>query len=149
VDHQHLVDHQAIVDLTHTYCWALDSHRWDDLDAVFLPDATAVLGSAAPLQGLGAIKQRIASALGPLDDSQHMVNTHQIHVTADTATSRCYLHAQHVRHAAADQGTLGPNFVVAGRYEDRLVRTADGWRIAHRDLITMWTAGNVAVVRGS
>jgi hypothetical protein len=39
--------------------------------------------------------------------------------------------------------------VVAGRYEDRLVRTADGWRIAHRELITMWTAGNLAVVRGT
>jgi hypothetical protein len=148
VDHQQLVDHQAIVNVTHAYCWALDTHQWDDLAEVFLPEATAVLGSSE-LQGLTAIKERVARALGPLDDSQHMVNTHQIRLAGDTATSRCYLHAQHVRHAAADQGTLGPHFVVAGRYEDRLVRTADGWRIAHRELITMWTAGNLAVVRGT
>ena len=35
--------------------------------------------------------------------------------------------------------------MVAGRYEDRLVRTDAGWRIAHRTLTVMWTDGNVAV----
>ncbi len=40
-----------------------------------------------------------------------------------------------------------PNFIIAGRYEDRLERTPAGWRIRHRDLITMWSEGNPAVVR--
>ena len=34
-------DHQAVIDLTIRYCWALDGHRWDDLRSVFLADATA------------------------------------------------------------------------------------------------------------
>lgn len=147
MDLQELLDRQAIVDLTHAYCWALDTHRWDDLDGVFTTDATAILGSPE-LQGRAAIKARVAQALSPLDDSQHMVNTHQISVDGDTATSRCYFHAQHVRSGARDAASAGANFIVAGRYEDRLVRTPDGWRIAHRELVTMWTAGNLAVIRG-
>ncbi len=135
-------DRLAIVDLTHAYCWALDTHQWDDLRQVFLPDAHAVLGGS-DLLGIDAIIARVQLALTPLDDSQHMVSTHQISVDGDRATSRCYLHAQHVRHGAVG----GSNYIVAGRYEDNLVRTTEGWRIADRSLIVMWTEGNVEVVR--
>lgn len=137
-------DRQAIVDLTVAYCWAIDGNRWDDLDAVFTPDAHAELGRSC--DGLPAIKSRIEEALGPLDDSQHMVTNHQVTVSADgaTGTCRCYFHAQHVRRAAAG----GANFIVAGRYEDEVVRTSDGWRIARRVLTSMWTEGTIAVIRG-
>lgn len=146
VDIAELADHHAIVSLTHAYCWALDTRQWDELEAVFLPEATAVLGSPE-LHGIEAIKQRVAEALSHLDDSQHMVNTHQVVVDGDTATCRCYFFAQHVRRAASETGDGGRHFVVAGRYEDRCVRTADGWRIAHRELVRMWTEGNRTVVR--
>ena len=41
----------------------------------------------------------------------------------------------------------GDQYIVAGRYEDRYVRTDEGWRIAERELVVMWTAGNRDVVR--
>jgi hypothetical protein len=140
-----LSDRQDIVDLTIAYCWALDTKRWDALDDVFLRDATALLATSSPLQGVDAIKDRVRRALEPLDDSQHIVANHQVVVAGDTATCRCYLQAQHVRHAAASDGS-GPNFVIGGRYEDRMVRTAHGWRIAHRELVSMWREGNPAVI---
>ena len=135
-------DELAIVAVAVAYTWALDEHDWDALDDVFVPDATAILGHPPELVGRGAIKRRIRDALSPLDDSHHLVGNHQVRVDGDSAAHRCYLHAQHVRRAADG----GPHYVVAGRYVDRLVRTADGWRIAHRDLVVMWTEGNVAVV---
>ena len=55
------------------------------------------------------------------------------------ATADCYLISQHIR--GADHYFLG------GRYHDRLVRTPDGWRIAHRTLQKMWTEGSRDVVR--
>jgi 3-phenylpropionate/cinnamic acid dioxygenase small subunit len=137
-----LSDRHDIIDLTIAYCWALDTRQWEDLRNVFLPDAKAVLGGS-DLDGIDAIIARVQQALMPLDDSQHMVSTHQIHIDGDRATSRCYLQAQHVRHAAPG----GPNFIVAGRYQDELVRTPHGWRIARRELIPMWREGNLAVVR--
>ncbi len=136
------LDQQAVKDITIAYCWALDRHEFELLREVFLPDATARLGDEE-CDGIEAIMARIARALGPLDDSQHIISNHEVRVDGDSATSRCYLHAQHVRRTS--QG--GPNFVVAGRYEDVLERTTAGWRIRRRVLTTMWTDGNPGVVR--
>ena len=129
-------DRRAIIDLTVAYCWALDTADWGRLAEVFVPDATANLGGSDH-DGLPDIVGRITTALGRYSDSQHMVTNHEVEVDGDEATCRCYLQAQHVHGDPLD----GRNYAVGGRYEDRLVRTADGWRIAHRDLIVMWTAG--------
>ena len=136
-------DRADIIDLTHRYCWALDENDWDALDAVFLPDATALLGTRRA-NNRQEIKATCSAALSPLDASQHIAATHQITVDGDRATCRCYLHAQHIRNGAA----AGPNYIVGGRYDDELVRTSDGWRIRHRTLTVMWTEGNVGVIRG-
>ena len=135
-----LEDRQAVVDVTIAYCWALDTRDWDALDEVFLADATASLGSE--LIGLEAIKERVTDALKPLDHSQHVVSNHQVRVDGDVATSRCYFVAQHT--VAGTEG--GPNFIVAGRYEDALLRTAAGWRIRRRELSVTWTDGNPKVL---
>ena len=138
----HVLDRAAIIDLTIRYAWALDTHSWDDLDEVFLPDATAHM--TEDLVGRDAIKDRVRRALEPLDCSQHIIANHQVVISGNRASCRCYLQAQHVREAVG----RSPNFIVAGRYEDQLVRTANGWRIAHRDLVIMWTDGNPSVARG-
>ena len=135
-------DQQAIVDVTHAYCWALDSRTWAGLDQVFLPDATAELRSPL-LEGRDAIRARISRALEPWDATQHTVTNHMVAIDGDRATCRCYLHSQHVRLAA--EGT--PHYVIAGRYEDELVRTPDGWRISFRRLVVVWSEGNLDVVR--
>lgn len=138
------LDQQSVVEVAVRYCWALDENDWERLDAVFLPDATARLGNDVLLEGRDAIVGRCSAALTPLDDSQHIVSTHQVEINGDEATHRCYLHAQHIRRDAVG----GPHYVVAGRYVDRVIRTTEGWRIAHRDLVVMWTDGNPGVVRG-
>lgn len=141
---QRLLDEQAIVAVALRYCRALDTNDWASLADVFLSDATAVLGGPPQLNGLDEITARCSSALASLDDSQHMVSNHEVVVDGDAATHRCYVQAQHIRNAAEG----GPNFIIAGRYEDRLARTSVGWRITHRNLVVMWTAGNHRVVTG-
>ena len=136
-----LVDRAAIIDVTHAYCWALDDKNWAALDQVFTDDASAYL--IEELHGLEAIKARIDRALKPMDRTQHVVVGHQIVIDGDRARCRCNLQAQHVRKAAHG----GPNFIIGGRYEDELVRTSAGWRIAYRRLVTMWSDGNPAVAR--
>ena len=139
-----LIDERDIVAVASRYCRALDTKDWPGLADVFIPDATAVLGTPVTLEGLAPITDRIRTALQHLDDSQHLVGNHEVAVDGDAATHRCYLQAQHIRHGA----TGGPHYIVAGRYEDRMVRTDAGWRIAHRTLVVMWTEGNVAVAHG-
>ena len=140
-DLQALIDEREIRDVAFRYCRALDTKDWALLDDVFVPDATGQLGTPTTLVGIEAIRDRIRTALAHLDDSQHLVGNHEIAVDGDAATHRCYLQAQHIREAA----TGGPNYIVAGRYEDQLARTDAGWRITHRTLTVMWTDGNVAV----
>lgn len=136
-----LLDLQAIVDVTIAYTWALDTRRFEDLRQVFLPDATASLGSE--LTGIDAIIERVDRVLTPLDDSQHLVSNHEVRLDGDRATCRCYFQAQHIRRGTDG----GDNFIVAGRYEDDLARTTAGWRIARRVLVPMWSEGNPAVLR--
>jgi hypothetical protein len=75
--------------------------------------------------------------------SQHLVGTLLVDVRGDEAHSTCYVHAQHVRLGSPG----GDQFIYAGRYLDRLIRTADGWRIVERRLEPMWEAGNDRVLR--
>lgn len=130
------VETQAIVALTAKYCWALDTGEFTQLHDVFLSGATAQLGRVF-CEGIDEIIDRVSSSLGKFAGSQHMVNTHEIVVDGDTATSRCYVHAQHMR-VAGEEPAL---FTLGGTYEDDLVRTVDGWRIRHRTLTSLWEIG--------
>jgi hypothetical protein len=134
-------DEQAIVDLTIAYTWALDTRHYDDLRAVFAPDATAFLG-AVHCDGVDAIIARVDRALTRLDASQHIVSNHQVHVDGDRATCRCYFQAQHLLRGTPG----GDTFIVAGTYEDAVARRPEGWRIVDRTLTTVWEFGNSAVL---
>lgn len=133
---QEHLDKQAIIDITIRYTWLLDHGPREDLDTVFTADAQAMLGRAC--DGANEIIARVKEALDPLHISQHIVSNHQVTVSGDTGTSRCYFHAQHV--PTKENGGSDKQFIVAGRYVDELVRTADGWRINHRVLHVDWTA---------
>lgn len=138
---QDLLDHREIVDLTIAYGWILDHGPRTDLHRVFTPDAVAVYGGQE-FRGLDEIVAKTEDALGRLSISQHLVANQQVEIDGDTARCRCYLQAQHtLRHTEG-----GDNFIMAGRYEDELTRTADGWRIHHRVLTIDWTEGNPGVV---
>ena len=134
-------DEQAIVELAIAYTWALDTRQFDELRSIFAPDATGDLHGVR-CDGVDAIVARIEGALSRLDASQHLVGNHQVRVDGDTATHRCYLQAQHVKRGTPG----GDNYLIGGTYEDRVARTADGWRITHRTMAAVWTEGNPAVI---
>jgi len=135
-------DREEIIDLAIAYTWALDTKNVESLRQVFTPNATATL-RGVECEGVEAIIARIGGAITRLDRTQHFVGNHQVHADGDAATHRCQLQSQHVM--AGTEG--GDNYIVGGYYEDRLERTPDGWRIAHRLMQQTWTEGNPAVVR--
>jgi len=140
---QRLLDRQAIDDVLHRYAIALDAHDWDLLRSCFTPDAVAdYLDLGGIKDGREAIVDLCRTALEGLDASQHLIGTPLAEVHGDEATARCYLQAQHVFKGAPG----GDAFLVGGTYVDRLVRTRDGWRIAHRTLHATWTDGNPEVL---
>jgi len=40
----------------------------------------------------------------------------------------------------------GDNYIMAGRYIDKLIRVGDEWRITERQLMLDWTEGNNQVL---
>ena len=136
------MDQQQIIDVTIAYAWALDTKQLDQLRNVFAPDATAML-RGVECNGVEAIIERITPAIMRLDVTQHFIGNHQVVLDGDTATCRCQLQSQHVK--AGVEG--GDTYLIGGIYDDRLVRTANGWRITHRVMAQTWTTGNPGVTK--
>ena len=138
-----LTDRAAILDVVVGYATAVDTRDWAALAALFTDDAHWKYPAAGEdLAGPAAIVARISRSIGGLDATQHLIGNHVITVHGDEAEHTCYFHAQHVRHGLA----AGENYVAAGRYEDRLRRTPEGWRLSHRVIDSVWHEGNPAVI---
>ncbi|MBO00628.1 MAG: hypothetical protein CL438_08220 [Acidimicrobiaceae bacterium] len=136
-----LEEKQKIVDLTIAYTWIIDHGPRENLREIFTENAVFIIDTRH-LNGIDEIRGKIERTLGGLSSSQHIVSNHQVSIDGDTATSRCYLHAQHT--LTGTEG--GDNYVMAGRYIDKLVRVDSEWRIAERQLMLDWTEGNNRVL---
>ncbi len=123
-------DRQAIIDLAAAYGWAVDAGDFDELRNLFTTDATAELGGSGQ-NGIDEICDRLASALGRFIRWEHHLDDHEVTIDGDTATARCSVHAIHER----PPGESPAVYTVVGTYDDRLARTAAGWRITHRSLV--------------
>ena len=139
-----LADNAAVLATVVAYAHALDSRDWDRLEALFVDDsAWEYRATEERVVGRAAIAARLKSSVAHLDAPQHFNGTHAITLDGDEAWHVGYFQAQHVRRDA--QG--GELFLGAGRYEDHVLRTETGWKFRERVVFTVWTQGNVAVLK--
>ena len=136
-----LEEKQKIVDLTIAYTWIIAHGPRERLREIFTEDAVFIIDTRH-LNGIDEIRGKIERTLGGLSASQHIVSNHQVSIDENSATSRCYLHAQHTLNGTEG----GDNYIMAGRYIDKLIRFDDEWRITERQLILDWTEGNNKVL---
>jgi hypothetical protein len=123
-----LVDLTLIEQLKHRYCRLLDTKRFDELGELFLADGTASYGGGAiTLTGRADVVAFLHRAMGSERIlTSHLVGHPEIELTGpDSATGSWALQdvVVHEEHGIAIRG--------ASYYDDRYVRTGDGWRIAH------------------
>ena len=136
-----LDDRVEIDDLLTRYAVAIDTKDWDLLDTVFTPDAFIDYTSAGGVKGtFPEVRQWLADVLAGFPMTQHLVANRHVVLDGDTATARSYFYNP--------MGVAGPDgklslFFVGGYYNDRLVRTAAGWRVAERIEETAWMQGDV------
>jgi ketosteroid isomerase-like protein len=133
-------DERSIVAVLNRLAWILDERAWGDLDQVFTADAVAY-GADEP--GVPAIEETVRKFLGGCGPSQHLLGNHQIEVDGDTATARTKLR---VMHQGADHRS-DATYEVLGYYHDVLSRTAEGWRIAHREIDVRIQFGDFEVLQ--
>ena len=125
---QELSDRLEIQDLITAYSYAVDFHRFDDLDAIFTSDGVLDLTATGGIAGpVGEVKRWLAEVLPNFAGHQHLVGTTQVSVAGDIATARSICH-----NPMWFADPAQPPLFVGLWYLDDLVRTAAGWRIARR-----------------
>lgn len=133
---EEIADRLAICDVLFRYAHALDDRDSQLLRTCFTDDAVCEVG--ATLSGIDAIIAFAEGVLAGFDVTQHLITNPRCTIDGDRAESVCDLQAQHVTRGAPG----GEHYVIGGRYDDSLVRTPEGWRIAHRRLRVKWSEGN-------
>ena len=127
---QAISDRMEIQDLLVDYCYAVESHDGDALDAVFTEDAVIDYSSVHGSRGDLATAKRFLTAASPnFAGGQLMVATSKVTIDGDTAVGRTICH----HPAAIDLGGGRTHVFFCGLwYNDRFVRTPQGWRIEER-----------------
>ncbi len=127
---QDIADRMEIEDVLTRYATAVDTKDWDLYTSCFVPDAAIDYTSSGGIKGtLPEVKAWLAQIMPTFPMSQHIVTNKVIKVTGDTATCRSYLFNPMALPEDVEGMIL---FFEGGYYNDKLVRTRDGWRIAER-----------------
>ena len=135
-------DRFAVIETLDRYAVALDARDWSLLDRVFTAEATAEFGGI-PCANRAEIRRLIERMLGGCGPTHHMLGVYRIDISGEGATSTCSIRAHHVGRGAESQ----LEYECFGEYRDRLVRTPDGWRIAHRSMEITHETGTRAILR--
>ncbi len=127
---QEISDRLEIQQLLVDYASAIDCKAFDELDAVFTPDASIDYSAVGGAVGrYPEVKEWLKVALAMFPNYQHMLGNMSIRIDGDTASGRtiCF---NPMEMPLPDGGSQV--MFVGIWYVDRFVRTPLGWRISER-----------------
>ena len=127
---EQISDRIEINDLLIRYSVAIDEKDWELLDTVYTHDAKIDYTTSGGITGeYPEVRAWLAKALAPFTMTQHLISNSVVDVDGDSATARTMV----FNPMGTDDGKGGLRmFYVGAWYEDKLVRTGAGWRIAER-----------------
>lgn len=142
-----LADRFDAIDLLHRFADGIDRRDWALYRSVFTEEIDLDYSSyRAEHLGRWRADDWVARAqlvFPGLDATAHAITNHRVTLAGDTARITAYVRADHV---VVDEGVTRV-FTLGGRYDDGLVRTSDGWRIAAKRLIVGWLEGDPGVMQ--
>jgi hypothetical protein len=117
---EEISDRIQIGDLLTRYTTAIDTKDYELLDSVFTPDARVDYTSSGGIAGdYPTARDWLERALSLFPVTVHFISNSTVELRGDEASARTYVMSDHI-------------FTVGAYYNDRLVRTEDGWRIRER-----------------
>ncbi|MEM1140947.1 MAG: nuclear transport factor 2 family protein [Pseudomonadota bacterium] len=137
-DRQHQ-DRWEVQQLICRYCELVDLGDWDSMSEVFTVDHVGVY-NGMEVAGLDLL---IANARKNMVTDKMSATLHNVlnfRITLDGDSARCVSNYYALHRGAAE--FEGQIYRMWGVYDDKLVRTESGWRIAHRDYTTVMTEGD-------
>jgi hypothetical protein len=150
MDAQSIADRFEIEDLLQRYTTAIDTRDWALLDTVFTPDAHLDYTASGGARGAyPEVRAWLAKTLAAFSMSQHMIGKSSYEFGTDEVRCRTIFHNPMGLPTGADgsydaEGSGMAVFVVGGWYNDRCVRTPDGWRIAEKTEDQGYFEGTIA-----
>lgn len=136
-----IADRQEITTLLHRYARGVDRCDAATLLSVWADGATANYGSGwtDAVEWSRGVLERLAA----MTRTMHALSNIIIDLDGDEARAETYCQAYHLL-----PGEDGPHrMIVGGRYLDRLVRTAAGWRIQKRTYVMDWNETDPSTAR--
>ncbi len=124
---EQLLAERAIAQVLQRYAHLADERDWAAIGEVFSDEAQADYGGLH-LGDRAAIAAMLARHLGGCGPTQHLLGIPVVAFDGDRASSRVAVRAAHRGAGAQAEAT----YECMGEYHDHWVRTAQGWRIAHR-----------------
>jgi 3-phenylpropionate/cinnamic acid dioxygenase small subunit len=119
-------DRQDIAEVLLRYATGIDRRDWALFRTAFTDDCELDYGEIGTWNGVDAVTKFMDEAHAMAGQTMHRLTNQAITVDGDRADARTYVDGLIM---AADNDS-GVNAV--GVYDDELVRTSDGWRIARR-----------------
>ena len=123
------------------YGWCIDHRRFDDLDALFLPETVihydVPMGTKKPWSEM---KSWLPGGLSQFRCTQHNMSNPMIDLTGDGATSNTYGHLIHFQELKSGEVSVMRHHTI---YRDRWEKRPDGWRILARTLSNLHVDGPI------
>lgn len=135
-DIREIRDRTAIAELMHSYCRFADADQGRDMTLLFTEDCVCdFYGGARPdmlMHGRDQLLEQIQASLTTVRSGSHYItNIEVLFDGPDAATFYCYMYSWQRFYAWPERADCHRY----GRYENRAVRTPDGWRFTHLRLV--------------
>jgi ketosteroid isomerase-like protein len=127
-------DQQDIAAVLLRYATGIDRRDWPLFRTVFTDDCKLDYGEIGSFTGVDAITEFMQQAHAMAGHTMHRLTNQVIAVDGDAAEARTYV------DALIMVGDSGSGVNAAGFYDDELVRTDDGWRVAKRHFVQVRVA---------
>lgn len=137
-----MTDRDDIADLLLRYATGIDRRDWALFRTVFTEDCVLDYGEVGTWNGADAVTEFMELAHSMAGHTMHRLTNMVVTIDGDVAAARTYVDGL----ILAQDNVSGVNAI--GFYDDDLVRTADGWRVARRRFtqVRISTVGDAAQV---
>lgn len=130
-------DRIELTDLVSRLGACIDEHRFADLHALFVADAT-ISTPGGTSSGADAVVVQARRNHEGYVAHQHAITNVLVELDGDSATMRANVLSAWVR-----EGT-GPEFALGGVYRFGARRTEQGWRFSHLEVRQVWRTAALA-----
>lgn len=121
--------HAQVSEVLVRYATGIDQRDWATFRTCFTPDVVADYGDMGVWHGVDEIAEWMEHTHAPMGHTLHCITNVVVRPGADADEVLARSYVQVVLVFDADRGS---GVRADGTYDDRLVRTDEGWRIAQR-----------------